>query len=155
MTALAETLSQENLYIQKFIELLEREHDALKARAIDQLEQITQEKETVVAQLNAFCTQRTNLLELPSAPAAQKEFMQTWFRNHPGESRALALWSELLANATKARGLHEANSQIVALLLKTTNAALEILTKPPQEALLYDSGGQANTITGSRIVDSA
>lgn len=154
MTRLAEILTREADLVSRFILLLEREQDALKAAKPESLEEINQEKLALVEQLNAIGVERSKLADL-NGTASDQSKMKAWLEQHPQEKDSASLWIKLLKLAQEAKALHELNGKLISQHLQHTADAIAVLTQHRQEHSLYGSDGQAAPATGSRIVDSA
>jgi len=81
--------------------------------------------------------------------------MRTWLLAHPQEGEAGKLWDDILALAEEAKRLHTLNGELIALHLRKTTEAIDILSQRQRDKPLYGSDGQSTGGSGNRIVDSA
>lgn len=147
-------LEQECVQLGRFIQLLEREQEALTQANPAPLATIEQEKTAVVATLNALSAKRLAGIH-PGAELNDKEIMQSWLQTQDINSAPSQHWQRLTDLARTAQRLNALNAQLVNQHLARTNQALSILDRSRTSAPLYGSDGQATHYTGSRIVDSA
>lgn len=154
MSEIAGILAREIELVSRFISLLSREQESLKAADADALQAITSEKHPLIAAMNSTEAERLTALGAVGRPDASTG-MQRWLDAHPADGSAANNWQQLLTLAREAKALHELNIQLVNMHLKNANEALAILTQPPESSSLYGSSGQTMSSSGSRIVDSA
>jgi len=153
MSALAAILDQEIALLSGFIALLEKEQSALKLGESTQLPDICEQKLALIAQLNAQESARGNALQL-SADNLHTGTIQ-WLQTHPDDKQAADRWKKMIELARNAKHLHELNGRLVQMHLQQTNELLASLTRKVEQNTFYGSNGQAHSITGSRLVDSA
>ncbi|RIX41204.1 MAG: flagellar protein FlgN [Rhodocyclales bacterium GT-UBC] len=153
MSPLAVALEQETSLLIRFIAVLEKEQDALKHGWSDQLGPICEEKLTLIGYLNTAEATRGQILD-SHGDDLQAETLQ-WLQAHPDDRIANALWQKMRDLARNAKHLHELNSRLVQMHLKKTDELLSILTRKAEQNTFYSSNGQAHSVTGSRLVDSA
>lgn len=153
MSALAAILDQEISLLSSFIGLLEREQNALKQGESSLLPDICKQKLIVIAELNAQESARGSILQLSSENLHAGTIQ--WLKAHPDDNKAGDRWKEMLEQARKAKNLHELNGRLVQMHLQQTDELLASLTRKAEQNTFYGSNGQAHSITGSRLVDSA
>lgn len=147
-------LEQEIAQLGRFIQLLEREQEALKHADPAPLAMIEQEKTAVVEALNTLSAARLACITRKT-DANDKETMLAWLQTQAPNAPASQHWQRLTEQARTAQRLNALNAQLVSQHLARTSQALSILDRSRTSAPLYGSDGQATHYTGSRIVDSA
>jgi flagellar biosynthesis protein FlgN len=153
MSALATILDQEIILLSSFIALLEKEQSALKLGESTQLPDICEQKLALIAQLNAQESARGNALQLTADNLHTGTIL--WLQTHPGDKPAAERWKKMIELARNAKHLHGLNGRLVQMHLQQTNELLASLTRKAEQNTFYGSNGQAHSITGSRLVDSA
>ena len=153
MSVLAAILDQEIVLLSSFIALLEKEQSALKLGESTLLPGICEQKLALIAQLNAQESTRGNALQL-NADNLHTGTIQ-WLQAHPDDRNAADRWKKMIELARNAKHLHELNGRLVQMHLQQTNELLASLTRKAEQNTFYGSNGQAQSVTGSRLVDSA
>ncbi|MDD2663532.1 MAG: flagellar protein FlgN [Dechloromonas sp.] len=154
MSQLAALIADETRLLVELEDLLRGEQALLKSGRPEGLADLATTKSTLIEQINRLEGERSQLTgqaELALTP----EGMSAWLAAHPAETKAAAAWQQLLARARSAKEIHLQNGQLLSLLQKQTDAALDVLLQHQGRNALYGSDGQAAGRTGSRIVDSA
>ncbi len=154
MSGMLEILKRESEALSRFVLVLADEQAMLRSAQAAELPAITQEKITLVEQLNQLGAERRALL--PKTQASDDAAAMTeWLKSNSSNTEAAQTWQGILELAREARQMHERNGKLVSILLQKTNDALAILTQRAPEQTLYGSDGQTAAATGSRLVDSA
>lgn len=153
MSTLAAILDQEIVLLSSFIVLLEKEQSALKLGDSIQLPNICEQKLALIDQLNAQESARGNALQLNAESLHTGTIL--WLQTHPEDKRAAECWKRMIELARNAKQLHQLNGRLVHMHLQQTNELLASLTRKAEQNTFYGSNGQAHSITGSRLVDSA
>ncbi len=154
MSALRDILRQERELVFRFIACLNEETHLLREIKPDALSEVGRSKMDLGAELDQVENRRRKLLDLPAGQPGRLA-MQTWLAAHPEESEAAGLWNEILTLAEEAKRLHALNGELIALHLRKTTEAIEILSQRQRDKPLYGSDGQSTGGGGNRIVDSA
>lgn len=154
MSTIALALGWEIKLVGRFLEILQKEQEALKKGNPAALPELGAAKSELIVQLNGAEDERNRLIG-GSPEVGDRNSMQRWLDNNPQAPQCRDLWHKLLELAREAKLMHELNGQLLTLHLRQTGDALAILTKRNQENTIYSSDGQTTTYTGSRIVDSA
>jgi flagella synthesis protein FlgN len=150
MTDIAATLTEEVRVLDSFVELLNREQTALVGGKPEQLPPLAEAKTGLIDKLNRLETTRSELVG-----GRDKSDMERWLGDHTSQQNVYTLWEQIKNLSREARRLNTLNAQLLALHLRRTSEALDILTRHHRNNLTYGSDGQTGTLTGSRIVDSA
>lgn len=154
MTTVAITLAREIELISRFLEILNKEQEALKKGDPAALPPLGEAKTVIISELNSVEDQRNRLIGSTTGSTGRSS-MAAWLSNNSQTTHCSELWGKLLELASEAKRMHELNGQLLAMHLRKTGDALAILTKRNQENTIYSSDGQTTSYTGSRIVDSA
>lgn len=152
MTRLLDLLQEERELVSCFITCLHDEASALGEIRPEALAEIGQKKTDLTHRIDALERQRN---QMTGGNARERGRMADWLATHPDEAAAADVWNEIMTLATEARRLHEVNGELIALHLRKTTEAIEILSQRQNDKPLYGSDGQSTGSSGSRIVDSA
>jgi flagellar biosynthesis protein FlgN len=154
MLPVTRILDSEIEAVRRLLSLLEDEQKALRDATPELLSQIGPQKAELITRLNQLEEQRVAQLPDLGNKMNPQLAMSTWLGQQKSDDIAHSLWSTLLELARQAKTTNELNGKLVALHLQHTNQALSALSRQTDPGL-YGSNGQASTLTGSRIVDSA
>ncbi|WP_428603390.1 flagella synthesis protein FlgN [Sedimenticola sp.] len=139
---LSQILSSELDCARSLMEILQREHKALKSRDPDQVLSISREKQQAVEEMQGLARQRDHLLasfKIPGGTAGIKRLLQ-----HDTDSVCSTLWKDLAEIATELREQNEVNGGILALSQRHNNQALDILCGRTHNRNTYGAKGQYN-----------
>lgn len=135
-----------------FINLLQREHDALSSKAIDSLNVVVEEKNRLAGLVGSQWQKLSNVLSLGNASptelsAALKE---------RGEQAALK-YSQLIDQLSEqARELNRRNGVLIREQLRMTNKAIDILQAVSRQNATYGPDGLSHGgLSHSRPIDKA
>lgn len=147
-------IDREIFLISRFTQLLLDEQECLKQATPELLPKISDQKISLIDELNQLEIKRNSLLGQSSTNNKQLA-MTNWLTQNDHQGTATVNWQKLLKMAKEAKTLHEVNSKLVTLHLSTISVALAVLNNQEGAKSLYSNKGQAAHLTGSRIVDSA
>jgi flagellar biosynthesis protein FlgN len=151
MLDLPAVLRQEAEALQLFVSALQGEQEALKSGEIDALPDFVEQKSRTIALLNRLGEQRNALLKAARF-AVDREGLLAWGKTSPDTQR---LVDGLFKAAEEAKELNRLNGQLIAMRLRSTQAALEALTPKSAGHGLYSAQGQTTIrTTGYRLIDS-
>jgi flagella synthesis protein FlgN len=139
-------LSAEATTVKRFIALLKTEQRALKEGFVDALEQLAQEKSTLVSDLRS----RQNRRERDAAAGGGGK-IDAWIARKGGAVAARG-WKELLDLAGEAHRLNHVNGILIDTLMRNNRQALNILQGAAQRASLYGPDGRTQHYTGGRVL---
>jgi flagella synthesis protein FlgN len=145
---LAAELDAEKRVVNRFIALLKTEQRALKEGFVDALEQLAQEKSTLVSELNRLETKRDRAA---TAAGANGGALQSWIAREAGMA-GTTLWLELLDLAREARRINQVNGILIDTLMRNNKQALNLLQAAAQRASLYGPDGRSENYSGGRML---
>lgn len=154
MSAFESCLKHELVLLDEFVGMLQAEQRALASGAADLLAGIGEQKVAHLEKMNRAANTRQSVLSAAGCLASDTQGIADWATQTEGP-QVRQLWETLIARATEARQLHEANGGLIAARLQTTNEILEVLSQQARYTNLYGADGQASQITGKRIIDAA
>ncbi len=141
-------LNAEKLAVTRFISLLKTEQRALKEGFVDALEQLAQEKSTLVGQLNQIEAKRDRNAGHAGASVAG---IESWITREGGMA-ATTCWQELLELAREARRINQINGILIDTLVRNNKQALNLLQSAAQRASLYGPDGRSENYSGGRML---
>lgn len=151
MPSLNEMLAAECRLLSQFIDLLTEEEQALVAAKTDVLAAITPRKTDLVSRLNETAGRRNQVMKALGF-AADTEGLKAWRQSGADADRQ---GGELIALASRARSQNELNGRLIAMHLRSTQAALKALTGGDANRQTYGRDGQTEMArTGYRLIDS-
>lgn len=153
MTPLADVIRREADLASAFVIVLEEEQQVLKDGHPDSLPALVERKAELIAGLNPLSAERNRILTAARLPA-DRQGMEAWFRNHPGDTATRSEWKRLLDLTQHAHELNRVNGELIRLRQQHTTATLEALL-PNQSRDLYSPEGQPSSLAARRIIDSA
>ncbi|MGB7481988.1 MAG: flagellar protein FlgN [Burkholderiaceae bacterium] len=131
--------------------LLEREQAELAAARVDALQELTNEKNLLVARMSTLA--RTRYVALAAAAhSADENGMRAWL-DRGGREAARRQWNELQQLATDARECNRTNGMLIGRHMARNQAALGVLQGATGSASLYGPDGQSTLrSSGHRLV---
>lgn len=152
MLTFHQLLSTELEAVQRFVGLLKREQEILKSTTLENLDELTAEKARLVDELTSIGQQRNACLAQLGVPESRNS-IETWLKQQKNPGLSLA-WKNLTHLAQEAKVLNELNGQCIALLARNNRQLLDTVTGQKARAILYGPDGQTANESGSRISDS-
>lgn len=162
---LARGLEEELLLLQKFIDLLQREQQALTGGDIQLMLSLGDEKSRLATQLSLSAERRSS--QLATVGFSSDRFgVESWLdqtqtaqttaqASLPPVPSAREQWAELLVLAAQARNLNETNGRLIGMHLQHNQQALNTLLSATHQAMLYGPDGQAHAAHSGRLFGSA
>lgn len=147
-------VQQEISLVQQFITALEKEFAATTNRDIDTLEQVTEEKRVLVAELSALEQKRNRLLE-DSGFAAGVAGIEPFLDWCDSQQQAGMPWNKLLELASICRAQNRKNRQLIELCSQHASEALRVLRGEEPGAETYCADGDRNQRPGGRSLARA
>lgn len=154
MAALTQIVEAEAETAGRFVELLQREGEALNSADIDSLDTLVARKNDLAAELSSLAEQRNTLLA-KSGFSNDRSGIEAWLGAHPASKSVRKTWSRLLALAGEARELNRLNGELIQLRMQHNSQALEILLGASRQTNLYGPDGQSAPQNNRRINDAA
>lgn len=133
--------------LRDFVNLLEREQNALVENLTDQLFTLAEEKSTRAVKLTELAEVR-NVLFKNNFPEPSAASIQTWLQTY--NKQGWLLWQEIRALAERARQLNLNSGELIQMKLRHNQQALMILGNAVNKANLYGPDGQPSFTPGSR-----
>jgi flagella synthesis protein FlgN len=155
-SAFVSSLRSELAAFRELHQVLQSEHDCLMRSDVDALLKLIEPKSQQLERLAALAAVRSAYLDSVNLPA-DRAGMAQWLTVYAGpEAPGLAdVWNQLLALATKARALNEANGALVASQLNHNKAALAALRSAARTLSTYGPDGHPEPSTGQRELGKA
>jgi flagella synthesis protein FlgN len=155
---LARVITDELATLREFVQLLQKEQEALADGDIDALMPLSTKKTSLSVRLGQFSEQRHEILAA-AAFSRDRAGMEDWLaRLTQNSSTALTSrneWEDLLALAAEARALNETNGKLIGTRLQHNQQALNALLAAGNQAALYGPDGQTRTGGSGRLFGSA
>lgn len=148
-------LEQEATLVDRLMLVLAQEQDALSSATPEGLGEMTQERLSLVDQINRLETERNAALARQFAGLAPAAAMAHWLGGTQAGRTATPLWEQLLDKARMARQQLDINASLIRLHLEKTGQALDVLRSNEHRAPLYGSDGYTAGGSLGRISDSA
>lgn len=142
---LAASLRLERDAVKAFVEILQREQNALIQGGGDDLDFLASNKAQMVKQLADFGERRSRYLASRGL-ARDRKGMASWLAE--AEATSTALWSDLLRLARIAQQLNQTNGAIIVTRLQNTQRAFAALQGAAGTTALYGPEGQTFGIGG-------
>jgi flagellar biosynthesis protein FlgN len=139
-------LAAETTIVSRFLALLKVEQRALKEGYVDSLQQLAQEKSTLVTELRGRQAKRER-----DATSANSAAIGAWIARRGGMA-ATRRWLALLDLAREARRLNHLNGILIDTLMRNNRQALNVLQTAAQRATLYGPDGLSQSYTGGRVL---
>jgi flagella synthesis protein FlgN len=146
-------LQQEAAQVRGFLDLLQREQQALVAGEVEGLMALAAQKSETIARLASLAEARNRALAAESL-AADRAGVEVWLERNPAQAGARRSWQELLAITVQARNLNELNGKLIAARLASNQQALAALFSAASQAALYGPDGQARPVGSGRSLGS-
>ena len=153
VTRLRQTVTEEALAVQQFVDLLSLEQKALSAGDTDDLPALAEKKTQLAGHLNHLAEQRNVTLAVLGF-SADREGIEAWCAQHPAEQVAKTTWANILKLAREAHELNRVNGELIQLRMNATSAGLEALRASKSSLDLYGPDGQSSK-AGHRSIDHA
>ena len=156
---LARGLEEELLLLKSFIDILQREQQALTGGDIQLMLSLGDEKSRLATQLGLSSERRSSQLATAGF-SSDRSGMESWLNQATTQSSSplpsvRTWWSELLTLAAQARDLNETNGRLIDMHLQHNQQALNTLLSATNQAMLYGPDGQAHARQGGRLFGSA
>lgn len=136
-------LMDEKNTIQRFIEILKKEEDALVQGNIDDVDFLASDKTRLVEKLIQLGEQRSQYL-LTQGLSTDSAGMNEWLAKHAvNNSDAQKLWNELLLLAKNAKQINQTNGLIISSQLQHNQRAFSALQSAAGNISMYGPKGQA------------
>ncbi len=152
---LAKSLSDELKLLRIFVDILQKEQQALVDGDIDRLMPLVTEKTNLSNRLSQLSLQRNQTLATAGFPT-DRNGMESWLARQAKPARSsLTEWENLLTLASEARTLNQVNGTLIATRLQNNQQALSVLLEASNQAALYGPDGQTTTSGSGRQLGSA
>ncbi len=126
---------------QAFVELLEKEEDALIHRRIDELDMLASGKVRLAEKLEYLVKQRIRYLSFLGF-SLDKVGMQLWLSKHANDE-IQTIWDELIKFASEAQQINQTNGKVIMSQLQYSQRAYMALQGAAGNISLYGPKGQA------------
>ncbi|TCS71524.1 flagellar biosynthesis/type III secretory pathway chaperone [Sulfuritortus calidifontis] len=152
MSAIANQVKDLAAHLGLFVTLLEREHAALTAKALDDLNSIIEEKNRLAGLLgNQWSNLRSSLGLKQALPVDLKAALTA-----RGEQAALKDGQLIGQLSERARDLNQRNGALIREQLRQTNKAIDILQTMSRQNATYGPDGLSHGgLAYSRTIDKA
>ncbi|WP_338848428.1 flagellar protein FlgN [Massilia sp. W12] len=144
-------MQAERAVMADLLETLQQEQNSLIAADVEQLLQLTEQKNQLVQRASALSQQRLNALA--AAGFAQEEANMAAWLTRLGRSELQQSWHSLLDLTRQAKEINRLNGMLINRQLANTQNALQAL-QPPSAATpaqhLYGPSGHSTLSQGSR-----
>ena len=153
----AAALRLERDAVSAFVEILQREQDALIQGADEELDFLAATKERMLKELAGFAERRNHYLASRGLTQNGKG-VDAWLAQGPNTASAeqpaesTSVWNDLMRLAWTARQLNQTNGAIIATRLQRTQRALEALRRAAGTVALYGPKGQTFGIGSGRAL---
>jgi len=132
-----------------FLNVLQKEQEALVGGGIEHLETLPRDKAELVMQLAKLAKRRDqHLISLGLTP--DRKGMEALLANDRDAKTAIAKWHELLRLAESAQQLNQTNGEIITTRLRQNQQALTMLQGAAGITPLYGPTGKTFTLKGGR-----
>ncbi len=128
-----------------FLEILQKEQEALIEGKIERLEALTSDKTQMVGQLAELAERRNQSLASRGLGSDSKG-MEAWL----ADAKPASSWRDLLQLAQAAQQLNQTNGEMIAVRLRHNQQALAALQGAAGAASLYGPKGQTLGFGGGR-----
>jgi flagella synthesis protein FlgN len=150
---LLQTLNAEAEAVRRFVDVLQREQNALKSGNTENLIDLAEQKSQVSSTLKQISAQRNTLLAAAGFND-DRAGMEAWCARNPAEKRVNEAWSSVISLASEARELNRLNGELINLHMQYNSKALEALRGGHSALELYGPDGQSQTLGHRRINDA-
>lgn len=154
MTDLLRTLEAESAAITKFVALLKLEQLALGKGAVDDLVDLTQQKNTVANELTLLANQRNSALAAQGL-RADRAGIEACIQREPSNTGLSRTWSQIILLASEAKELNRLNGELIQIRMQHNSQALEAMQGASRTLHLYGPDGQTTPSISRRINDAA
>lgn len=143
----AENLAAETEALQRFVQILQSEQEALTQGDIDKLVEYARLKSEQVVRLSQLGANRQRILKQYGLGSAQNDISQVIRREDPDGRRCLEQhWDNLLDLAKHAQDTNRLNGAMIESQLKRNQQALAILQESAKQTSLYGKDGHAQAL---------
>lgn len=132
-----------------FLNILQKEQEALIGGDIEPLEALPRDKAELVMQLAKLAKQRDQRL-ISRGLSPDRKSMEALLADSHDAKTATAEWHELLRLAEAAQQLNQINGEIIATRLRHNQQALTVLQGAAGTTPLYGPTGKTFTLKGGR-----
>ena len=146
-----ESLREEHKALADLVELMKAEQAHLVAADIEGLQQVTEQKAKIVAQVSEMAQKRHRALAIAGFDP-KEENMQAWLAGI-NQANVGEAWDQLLHITRSAKELNRVNGMLINKHMMLNQNALSTLQAPAQgnaPANFYGANGQTTNITTSR-----
>lgn len=143
---LVEVLTEEVSGFKEFRRLLLSEQEALMTANTEAISETTETKDVRYQKLNRLASDRAKLISSLGF-AATKQGVFSWVNQSPED--VVALWNVLLDLAKEVQRLNDVNGKLIHTRLQYTQQTLSALLTAVNQANLYGSNGQPNSVPTS------
>ena len=140
---------EELVIVDRFVDVLQREQQALVDGKTDDLSALATDKTDCCNQLDRIGRQRQLMLStagLAPVPAS----LTPWLNTQPQALRDT--WEALLTKANEARNLNRQNGELISTRVQHNRQALTVLLEISNRAAVYGPDGQPRPGSGGRIL---
>lgn len=145
----AASLRLERDAVKTFVEILQKEQNALIQGEGEDLDFLASNKAQMVKQLADLGELRNRYLESRGL-ARDSKGMDAWLAEDPANAKSAAVWSDLLRLARIAQQLNQTNGAIIEMRLQNYQRAFAALQGAAGITALYGPKGQTFGIGGGR-----
>jgi flagella synthesis protein FlgN len=147
--ALARLLDEEAAALRGFLDLLQKEQDALVRGDAEALLPLAEDKNRHFARLALLAEGRNQALARLGLPA-DRPGVEAWLAGKGNLAAARRRWQEMLEHLARVRELNRTNGILIATRLQHNQQALQALLSAANQAALYGPDGQARPLGGGR-----
>lgn len=146
------TVAEEGRALRAFLDILEREYEALQGQQFDALFGLAEEKNVACTGLGKLSMQRSQALA--AAGVAPGRVACDAYMQLPSSGTAAA-WADLIALTSRARELNQRSGTLISAQLQHNQQALAVLLSAADQAALYGADGQSHAAPSARHFGSA
>lgn len=151
---LATLIASEAAVVERFVDLLTQEQEALKTGQTDPLPELANAKAPLTVELNQLAVRRNQYLASLGLPA-DKDGVEALLQRQASTELADS-WERMRQAVATARELNDLNGQLINMRLQYTQQALHtLMATQRQTEQFYGKNGQPSQFTGRRIIDAA
>ncbi len=151
--ALARFLDEEAAALGDFLDLLQKEQEALVRGDAEALLPLAEDKNQHFARLAQLAERRNEALARLGLPA-DRPGMEAWLAGTGDLAAARRRWQEMLERLARARELNRTNGILIATRLQHNQQALQALLFAANQAALYGPDGHAKPLGSGRHLGS-
>lgn len=148
-----ENVMAETQVMQRFVQILQAEQEALTQGDIDKLAEYARIKSEQGVQLSQLNTNRQRILKLYGLGSTADDIGLVIRREDPDGGRRLTQhWENLLDLAKQAHDINRLNGAMIESQLKRNQQALAILQESAKQTSLYGKDGHSQALGLGRIL---